>query len=125
MTLTVFNQPPDLGNCFIKDGNMANNANGMAKAMAKPPIPTAGASVPPQEAASTNRVPIMGPVQEKETKTNVNAMKKIAMIPVAVSAFLSSLLLHDAGRVISSPEEGDCEKNQQCEKQYVEQSVCR
>ena len=55
MTLTVFNQPPDLGNCFIKEGNMANNANGMAKAMAKPPIPTAGASVPPQEAASTNR----------------------------------------------------------------------
>ena len=101
MTLTVFNQPHDLGNCFIKEGNMANNANGMAKAMAKPPIPTAGASVPPQEAASTNRVPIMGPVQEKETKTNVNAMKKIAMIPVAESAFLSSLLLHDAGRVIS------------------------
>ena len=28
MTLTVFNQPPDLGNCFIKEGNMANNANG-------------------------------------------------------------------------------------------------
>lgn len=68
MTLTVFNQPPDLGNCFIKEGNMANNANGMAKAMAKPPIPTAGASVPPQEAASTNRVPIMVRYKRKKPK---------------------------------------------------------
>ena len=77
MTLTVFNQPPDLGNCFIKEGNMANNANGMAKAMAKPPIPTAGASVPPQEAASTNREPIMEPIKRKETKTRETPKKKI------------------------------------------------
>ncbi len=59
----------------------------------------------------------MGPVQEKETKTNVNAMKKIAMIPVAVSAFLSSLLLHEAGRVISkAPKKETAKRTKQCEK---------
>ena len=31
----------------------------------------------PPEAASTKRVPTIGPVQENETKAKVNAMKKM------------------------------------------------
>ena len=63
-TFTVFNQPPDLGKEFNQPGNIANNIKGKAKAREKPNIPTTGA-IPPLEAASTNKVPTIGPVQEK------------------------------------------------------------
>ena len=79
-TLTVFNQPPDLGKEFIQPGNIANNAKGNAMANENPNIPTIGA-IPPFEADSTNRVPTIGPVQEKETMANAKAIKKIPITP--------------------------------------------
>ena len=47
----------------------------MARANAKPNIPTAGPKRDPLEAASTKREPMIGPVQEKLTKLSVNAIK--------------------------------------------------
>ena len=80
---------------------MANRLNGIDKAKAKPNIPIAGPIAVPIEAACTNSVPIIGPVQEKETSTKVNDMKKILIIPVVESALLSNLLVHDAGNTSS------------------------
>ena len=69
-TLKLVIQSPDLGACLSHCGNMANSENGKASAIAKPNIPIAGANKD-LPAASTNNVPIIGPVQEKETITNV------------------------------------------------------
>ncbi len=80
---------------------MAKTLNGMDKAKAKPNIPIAGPTAVPIEAACTNKVPIIGPVQEKDTNTNVNDIKKILNIPVVESALLSNLLVHDAGNTSS------------------------
>lgn len=52
----------------------------MLKQKKKPNIPTIGA-IPPLEAASTSKVPIIGPVQEKETIARANAMNTIPNIP--------------------------------------------
>ena len=43
-------------------------------------IPINGA-IPPIVADSTNNVPTIGPVHEKETKASASAMKKIPIIP--------------------------------------------
>jgi hypothetical protein len=43
----------------------------------------------PLEAASTNKVPTIGPVQEKDTIASANAINKIPIIPP--SAWLSTL----------------------------------
>ena len=45
---------------------------------------------------------MIGPVQEKDTNTNVNDIKKILNIPVVESALLSSLVVHEAGNTISN-----------------------
>ena len=76
VTLTEFNQPPDCGREFNQPGNAAKIANGIAIASEKPNLPMIGPKYPP-EAASTKRVPTIGPVQENETKAKVNAMKKM------------------------------------------------
>src|SRR5690554_7728041 len=65
-TFTVLSHPPDFGREFIHPGKAANNPKGKANASEKPNIPTKGA-IPPRDAASTNNIPIMGPVHEKET----------------------------------------------------------
>ena len=79
-TFTVFNHPPDFGKECNQPGNMANSINGRANAKENPNIPTIGA-IPPFEAASTNKVPTIGPVQEKDTIANANAMNNIPTIP--------------------------------------------
>ena len=99
--MTEFNQPPDFGILCNIFGKMANRLNGIDKAKAKPNIPIAGPIAVPIEAACTNSVPIIGPVQEKETSTKVNDMKNILIIPVVESALLSNLLVHDAGNTSS------------------------
>ena len=81
---------------------MANNVNGKAKAMAKPSIPMVGARMLPDVETSTNRKPIIGPVQEKDTKASVKAMRKMLSKPVVDSALLSTALLHEEGKVISN-----------------------
>lgn len=55
----------------------------------------------PIEAACTSNVPMIGPVQENETKAKVKAMKKILNNPLVESALLSSLVVQDAGSVSS------------------------
>ena len=101
-TFTELSQPPDLGNDFIRVGNIAKRANGSANADENPNIPTAGPIAMPDEAASTNRVPIIGPVQENETNANVKAINKMLTKPVVASAFASIFVVHDAGSVKSN-----------------------
>ena len=76
-TFRVFIQEPDLGADFSHEGNMAKRVNGRARARAKPNIPTAGASQLPDVVVSTRSMPMMGPVQEKETSTRVKAIRKM------------------------------------------------
>lgn len=49
----------------------------------------------------------MGPVQEKETSDRVNAIKKMLIKPLVVSALLSTALLHLEGNVISKAPKKD------------------
>src|SRR5258708_28986734 len=79
-TFTVFNQPPDFGKDFNQFGKKAKVVNGIAKASAKANMPTIGfRNSPPAD--ETNMLPTSGPVQENETKTNVNAMKNTPIKP--------------------------------------------
>ena len=108
-TFTEFNQPPDFGRVFNQPGNAANKPNGSAKANENPPMPTNGPATPPFTAASTNRVPMMGPVQLKETNESVNAMKKIPISP-PLSDFSSTLFTKEEGSVISKAPKKDIPK---------------
>ena len=98
-TFTVFNQPPDFGNAFSQPGKAANKENGNAIAIENPNIPTIGA-IPPFEAASTNKVPTIGPVHENDTIAKPNAMKKIPISP-PLSACESTLFANAFGSMIS------------------------
>ena len=99
-TLTELSQPPEEGMLFNQLGNMAKRPKGMANATPKPSIPETGSQmqVPESEAAVTSRVPMMGPVQEKETTARVRAMKKIPIRP-PLSDLASSLVDQLLGRV--------------------------
>jgi len=97
----TFIQPPDFGIDFSQDGNRANSVNGNAKAIAKPSIPIAGATTLPVVDTCTNKKPIIGPVQEKDTSESVNAIRKILSKPLVASALLSTALLHLEGSVSS------------------------
>ncbi|GHT56814.1 hypothetical protein AGMMS49982_23850 [Bacteroidia bacterium] len=89
------------------DGKIANSANGIANAKPKPNIPTAGPAKLPMLAASTSKPPMIGPVHENDTSTSVNAIKKMLKMPVVVSALLSILLDHEAGKVSSNAPKND------------------
>ena len=52
-------------------------------------------------AARTSKLPMMGPVHEKETTTRVSAIKKIP-IKLPVPALLSALVDQEAGNAISN-----------------------
>ena len=118
VTLKVFIQPPDLGNFFNTDGNIANSENGNANAMAKPNIPIAGArsDLP---AASTSKVPMIGPVQEKDTMTNVNAISKILKKPVVLLDLLLSAVDHELGNVISKAPKNDAANTTKIRKNMI------
>ena len=79
-TLMTFIHPPDFGICLSQAGKRANRVKGNAKAMAKPNMPMAGATMLPEVDTS---------------------MRKMLSKPVVFSALLSTALLHDEGRVIS------------------------
>ena len=98
-----FIQLPDFGADFSHEGKKAKRVNGKARARAKPNIPTAGAMMLPDVPISTRRNPIIGPVQEKLTRTNVNAMRKMLSKPDVDDALRSTALFQDDGRVISKP----------------------
>ena len=59
--------------------------------------------------ASTNRVPTIGPVQEKDTNARVNAIKKMPINP-PLSDALSLLLTQDAGSCSSNAPKKDAPK---------------
>jgi hypothetical protein len=75
-------------------------------------MPTQNANIPRigfriwPPADSTNRLPTNGPVQENETRTSVNAMKKMPIKP-PLSACLSALFTHELGKVISKSPKKD------------------
>ena len=106
VTFTLFIQEPDFGRLFNQAGNIANSVNGNANAKENPNIPTNGCigmtpnKAPAPDADCTKRLPIIGPVQEKETIAKVNAIKKMPIKPPR-SAALSDLLAHELGKVIS------------------------
>ena len=102
VTLRMFIHPPDLGADLSHVGNSANRVNGSANAMANPSMPMAGPQKLPEVAKSTSRKPMMGPVQEKLTSANVNAIKKMERSPLVELAFESTLLVHLLGRVSSN-----------------------
>ena len=79
---------------------MANNTNGMANAKEKPNIPTAGPKRSPFVAASTNKVPMIGPVQEKETTAKLADIKNKPIRPL-LSELESILFTNELGKVIS------------------------
>ena len=118
VTLKVFIQPPDLGNFFSTEGNIANNENGNANAMAKPNIPIAGARID-LPAASTSKVPMIGPVQENETITNVNAMSRMLRKPVVLLDLLLSAVDHELGRVISNAPKKDAANTTKIKKKMI------
>ena len=118
VTLNVFIQPPDLGNFFSTDGNMANSENGNANAMAKPNIPIAGARID-LPAASTSKVPMIGPVHENDTITNVNAISRMLRKPVVLLDLLLSAVDHELGKVISNAPKNDAAKTIKIAKKII------
>ena len=63
-------------------GNIANNAKGKPNANPNPPIPAVNSQAPESpERDPANRVPRIGPVQEKETIAKVTAIKNIPAKP--------------------------------------------
>ena len=116
VTLIVFSQPPDFGNLFRTFGNMANKAKGNPRARPKPPIPAVNSHAPESpESEPANRVPRIGPVQEKETIANVNAIKKIPINPV-LDSWLADLLVHEEGKVNSKYPKNENAKTRKTKK---------
>ena len=102
ITLKVFIHLPDLGRVVSKFGNKAKIVNGKAKATPKPNIPMVNWIAPPwDEIEPTNKEPKIGPVQENDTSTKVNAIKKTPMYPPIELDFESIELTHLEGIVIS------------------------
>ncbi len=98
-----FIQLPLLGTLFSQAGKSAKNVNGRASAKAKPNMPTVGPSSAPLVLTSTRRKPMIGPVHEKLTRLNVNAIRKMLNSPLDVSDLWSTALVHLLGREISKP----------------------
>ena len=101
-TFTVFIHPPDFGRLCNACGNKAKSPKTIAHARPNPAnanVNNIGTLVEPVTALPS-KLPKIGPVQEKETITNVNAMKKIPISPPASSA-LEDLLAIELGKVIS------------------------
>ncbi len=116
-TFTEFSHPPDLGMLLSQRGKKANRVNGNAKARENPSMPMMGSSTCPL-ADATRIAPTMGPVQENETSTRVNAIKKEPTIPPR-SACESDLLISQLGRVISNIPRNEAAKNIKIRKNRI------
>src|SRR6056300_1380702 len=73
-TFTVFIHPPDLGKDCSHPGKAAKSIKGKLKAREKPNMPMAGPSNSPEWLARTNKEPMSGPVQLKDTQASVKAI---------------------------------------------------
>ena len=87
-TLIVVIHEPDFGADFNHEGNIAKIVNGRAKAKAKANIPMAGANQLPVVVVCTSNIPMIGPVQEKDTSTSVKAIRKMESSPLVLLALL-------------------------------------
>src|SRR5690606_10082563 len=101
--------PPDFGMDFSNEGKPAKRTKGTAKAIENPSMPTAGPRRSPLEAASTNSVPMIGPVHEKETNARLKAMKKRPSSPPR-SDLASILLTKELGSVITKAPKNEAAK---------------
>src|SRR5690625_1175705 len=113
-TFTAFNQPPAFPILFSQLGKIANKAKGMAKATEKPSIPMRGPALPPL-AANTNKLPIIGPVQEKETIVRVSAIKKIPPM-VVIPDLESARVDQELGNWISNAPRKESPNNRKMTK---------
>ena len=104
-TLTEFNQPPLLGRFLSNAGNHASTVKGRANAIAKAAMVIIGIHTPPLVELMITE-PTIGPVQENDTSTRVNAIKKIPSKP-PLSAPASLLFTSDEGNVISKAPRND------------------
>ncbi len=99
-TFIEFSQLPDFGRPLNHEGNIERRVNGREKARENPNIPRIGFRASPP-ADSTSNAPTIGPVHEKDTSTNVNAIKKAPIYP-PLSACLSDVFTHLPGRTSSN-----------------------
>tara|TARA_B100001741_G_scaffold224235_1_gene186245 strand:+ start:1804 stop:2109 length:306 start_codon:yes stop_codon:yes gene_type:complete len=101
MILNLLIQPPDFGIFFTTLGKNDKNENGNASANPKPKIATVKSAAPESTVNDpTSKDPRIGPVHEKETIANVNAIKKIPA-KLVISEEESDLFNQLVGRVIS------------------------
>jgi hypothetical protein len=90
-----------LGIDFRKLGKRARSPKGSAKANPNPAIPMVNWVAPPSAVKDpTNNDPKMGPVHEKDTIANVNAIKNKPKTPPEEEA-LSEKFPQELGKVIS------------------------
>ena len=87
--MTEFIHPPERGSELSHAGKAANKPKGNASAVEKPNITTVGPIL--LVADSTIADPIMGPVQENETKARVNAIKKVPINPPRSGGWMNSV----------------------------------
>ena len=70
-------------------------------------------------AASTSKVPMIGPVQEKDTITNVKAINRILRKPVVLLDLLFNAVDHELGRVISNAPKNDAANSTKIRKKMI------
>ena len=100
-TFNVSIHEPDFGSDLSMFGKKANSVKGKPMAIPKETIPTTKFSLPfGVVAILPSNVPRIGPVQEKDTITNVSAMKNMPINPPTFEAE-SALLASELGSVIS------------------------
>ena len=99
------------------EGKNEKNPKGKATAIENPNIPIIGRNTDPR-AASTNTVPTIGAVQENDTSTSVNAMKKAPTYP-PLSACLSDLFTNQAGNTISNAPKKEAAKTMNMIKKQI------
>ena len=93
----------------MKPGKTANKVNGIAKAREKPNIPMIGFKKTPCDAA-IRMDPAKGPVQEKDTKTRVKAIKKTPIKPPLYD-LASTEFTKPEGNTISNAPKKEIPKN--------------
>ena len=86
--------------------------------MANPNIPIVGANndLP---AASTSKVPMIGPVHENDTITNVKAINKILRKPVVLLDLLLRAVDHELGNVSSKAPKNEAAKITKMRKKMI------
>jgi hypothetical protein len=86
--------------------------------MAKPSIPIVGArrDLP---AASTSKVPMIGPVQENDTITRVKAISRMLRNPDVLRDLLLRAVDQELGRVISKAPKNDAAKSTRMRKKIM------